>query len=75
MFSPAVLKALRAVLPADTVVLPVGGISPTGMAPYRAAGANGFGLGSALYRPGMDAPTVGANARAFIQAWNGLREA
>ncbi|MES3012205.1 MAG: 2-dehydro-3-deoxy-6-phosphogalactonate aldolase [Pseudomonadota bacterium] len=72
LITPAVVKALRAVLSADTVLLPVGGITPSGMAPYRAAGADGFGLGSALYKPGMGAADVGANARAFIAAWRGL---
>ena len=69
MLTPPVVKAWRAVLAPDTVLLPVGGITPAGMAAYRAAGANGFGLGSALYKPGQDAATVGAQARAFIAAW------
>jgi 2-dehydro-3-deoxyphosphogalactonate aldolase len=72
MITPVVVKALRAVLGADTVVLPVGGIEPGSMAAYRAAGANGFGLGSALYRPGMDASVVATNARAFIHVWQGV---
>ncbi len=72
LIAPAVVKALRAVLSADTVLLPVGGITPSGMAPYRAAGADGFGLGSALYKSGMGAAEVGANARAFIAAWRGV---
>lgn len=66
--SPAVLKAMRAVLPRDTRILPVGGVAPDTMAPWRAAGAAGFGLGSALYKPGMSAAEVGANARAFVAA-------
>lgn len=66
--SPQVLKAMRAVLPTDVRILPVGGITPATMAPWRAAGAAGFGLGSALYRPGMTAAEVGANAWAFIAA-------
>lgn len=66
--SPAVLKAMRAVLPPGTRVLPVGGVSPDTMAPWRAAGAAGFGLGSALYRPGDTAEQVAANARAFVAA-------
>lgn len=69
---PAVLKAMRAVLPPEAPVLPVGGITPDGMAPYRAAGAAGFGLGSALYRPGMSAADVASNAAAFRAAWQGL---
>jgi 2-dehydro-3-deoxyphosphogalactonate aldolase len=66
--SPAILKAMRAVLPADLRVLPVGGIAPGNMGPWRDAGAAGFGLGSALYKPGMGAAQVGANARAFVDA-------
>ena len=67
--SPAALKAMRAVLPKDTAVLPVGGIAPNTMAPWRAAGAAGFGLGSALYKPGDSAAAVGEKARAFVTAW------
>jgi 2-dehydro-3-deoxyphosphogalactonate aldolase len=69
MIAPSVVKALRAVLPATARLLPVGGITPGGMAGYLDAGANGFGLGSALYRPGLDAAGVAANARAFVSAW------
>ena len=64
--SPAVLKAMRAVLPKGTRVLPVGGILPEVMAEWRKAGAAGFGLGSALYAPGMTAAEVGARAARFI---------
>lgn len=70
--SPAVLKAQRAVLPRDVPVLAVGGIAPDTMAPWRAAGANGFGLGSALYRVGDGATAVGDAARRFVTAWSGL---
>ena len=66
--SPAVLRAMRAILPSELRVLPVGGIVPEGMAPWRQAGAAGFGLGSALYKPGLTAAEVGANARAFVAA-------
>ncbi|HEX8554383.1 MAG TPA: 2-dehydro-3-deoxy-6-phosphogalactonate aldolase [Sphingomonas sp.] len=66
--SPAVLKAMRAVLPKDTRVLPVGGINPDAMAAWRAVGAAGFGLGSALYAPGMSAADVGERARQFVAA-------
>ena len=69
--SPAVLKAMRAVLPAGTRVLPVGGISPDTMQPWRTAGATGFGLGSALYATGMSPDAVRINAAKFIEAWNG----
>ncbi|KQS46817.1 MULTISPECIES: 2-dehydro-3-deoxy-6-phosphogalactonate aldolase [unclassified Sphingomonas] len=66
--SPTVLKAMRAVLPQDTRVLPVGGIVPEGMAAWTQAGAAGFGLGSALYAPGMTAADVGERAAGFIAA-------
>jgi len=62
MIPPQAVKALRAVLDPGVIVLPVGGISLTNMAPYRAAGATGFGVGSALYQPGMSADEVGRNA-------------
>ena len=71
MISPAVVKALRAVLPAEVQLLPVGGITPDNMAPYRAAGANGFGIGSALYKPGMTSDQVGVQAKRFAAAWRG----
>ncbi len=71
MITPAVLKALRAVLPAGAVLLPVGGITPDNMAPYFAAGANGFGIGSALYKPGATAAEVHANAGKFMAACAG----
>lgn len=71
MITPAVLKALRAVLPASAVVLPVGGITPGNMAPYLAAGANGFGIGSALYKPGTSAAEVVESAMKFIAACAG----
>ena len=66
--SPTILKAMRAILPSDLRVLPVGGIVPEGMSPWRQAGAAGFGLGSALYKPGMTAAEVGIRARAFVTA-------
>jgi 2-dehydro-3-deoxyphosphogalactonate aldolase len=65
---PAMLKAHRAVLPRDTRVLAVGGITPATMAPWRAAGADGFGLGSHLYRPGKPATEVAQVAAAYRSA-------
>ncbi|HZS83188.1 MAG TPA: 2-dehydro-3-deoxy-6-phosphogalactonate aldolase [Stellaceae bacterium] len=65
---PPVLKAMKAILPPKVPILPVGGITPASMAAYRAAGAAGFGLGSALYKPGMSAGEIGANAARFIAA-------
>jgi 2-dehydro-3-deoxyphosphogalactonate aldolase len=70
---PAVVKAWRAVLPKDAIVLPVGGIKPDNMKPYLDAGANGFGLGSALFTPAMPVAEIGESAREFASAWRGLR--
>lgn len=72
LVTPPVVKAMRAVLPRDLALLPVGGIAPETMATYVKAGANGFGLGSALYSPGLTAGEVGQRARAFVQAWRAL---
>ncbi len=69
---PSVLKAMRAVLPAEIPVLPVGGITPERMADYQRAGANGFGLGSALYAPGATADDVASKAAAFVKCWRTL---
>lgn len=69
LLSPAVLRAMRSVFPAETRLLPVGGITPHTMAEYVAAGATGFGLGSALYKRGDGSDAVAANARAFVAEW------
>ncbi len=74
-FVPATLKAWRAVLPRAVTVLPVGGIDVDSMAPWITAGANGFGIGSALYKPGMTADEAGRAARAFKQAWDTAAQA
>ena len=66
--TPAFLKAQRAVLPKATRMLAVGGITPQNMAEWRAAGADGFGLGSNLYRPGKSADAVAAEARRYLSA-------
>ena len=67
--TPGVIKAQRAVLPKHVPVLAVGGITPDNMGPWREAGAAGFGLGSAIYKPGMTAADVGDAARRFVAAW------
>lgn len=71
---PPVVKAWRAVLPKDVLVMPVGGIKPDTMKGYVEAGANGFGLGSALFTPAMSVEEIGRSARAFASAWQDLRE-
>lgn len=67
--SPAVVKAMLAVLPRGTPLIPVGGIGADNMEAWRAAGAAGFGLGSSLYKPGDDAATVRAKAASIVGAW------
>ena len=67
---PVGLKALRAVLPTGTRLYAVGGVAPDTLADWRRAGASGFGIGSALYKPGMGASEVGERALAFVEAWN-----
>ena len=72
LVTPAILKAIRVVLPKGTRLLPVGGITPDNMQPYVDAGATGFGLGSALYKPGMTADEVACMAKRFVVAWERL---
>ena len=73
MITPKVVKAIRAVLPKETLLLPFGGITPESMRSYVEAGAGAFGLGSGLYKPGMRGDEVAARAHAFVEAWNGLK--
>jgi 2-dehydro-3-deoxyphosphogalactonate aldolase len=75
MIPPAAVKALRAVLPASTLLLPVGGIDLSSMAAYVAAGANGFGIGSSLYKPGRNAAAVKQSALDFRAACAGVTRA
>lgn len=67
-FAPAVLKAMLAVLPNGVAILPVGGIDTSNIAAWRQAGAAGFGIGSAIYKPGDTPATVTAKAKALAQA-------
>ena len=64
-----VIKAWRAVIAKRVPLVPVGGVTPENMSTHVAAGANGFGLGSALYRAGQDVQTTAEHARSFIAAW------
>ena len=68
------IKAMLSVLPAGTPMFPVGGINPTkeSMEPYINAGVNGFGLGSALFKPSMSLPQIRENAEQFIQQFKSL---
>jgi 2-dehydro-3-deoxyphosphogalactonate aldolase len=69
---PKVLRSLRAVLPKNVPILPVGGITPQSMNDYWVAGADGFGLGSALYKPGMSLEQIQQSAVDFRSALNAL---
>ncbi len=62
------LKALQAVLPENTIVVPVGGIDAENIAPWMAMGALGVGVGSSLYKPGDTATAVGAKAKVLMNA-------
>jgi 2-dehydro-3-deoxyphosphogalactonate aldolase len=66
--SPAVVRALKAVLPRGVPVLAVGGMTPDGIAAWAAAGADGFGLGASLYKPGTTAEAAAAMAARFVAA-------
>lgn len=68
LISPQAVKAMRAVLPAETLLFPVGGITPENIPVYLSAGANGFGIGSALYKPGATANQTTKNANTFANA-------
>jgi 2-dehydro-3-deoxyphosphogalactonate aldolase len=68
MLDPAAVRALSAVLPADVRLVLVGGVGTDTPAIYRGSPIAGFGVGSALYKPGLDAAAVGERARAFIAA-------
>jgi 2-dehydro-3-deoxyphosphogalactonate aldolase len=68
LLPPAAVKAWRAVLPKGTLLIPTGGVTPENVATYRAAGADGFGIGSALYKPGMTRGELAQKAAAFVTA-------
>lgn len=67
-FQPSILKAFAAVLPKGVKMLPVGGMDATTIPAWRAAGAAGFGIGSAIYRPGDTAEVVAAKALGLLAA-------
>jgi 2-dehydro-3-deoxyphosphogalactonate aldolase len=69
---PATLRAWRAVLPKGTLVFAVGGIRPDNMTPWWAVGADGFGTGSNLYRPGTGIDDVRTAAAAYASAFRAL---
>lgn len=67
--SPASIKAMRAVLPADLLILAVGGINSSNMIDYLQCGVNGFGIGSSLYKPGKSLDAVAADALSLVQTY------
>lgn len=69
LVGPDGLKAIRAVLPKGTRCFAVGGAGPANFAQWLAAGADGFGIGTALYSPGLTGAEVGAKARAIVDAY------
>lgn len=71
--SPTVVKALRAVLPKSSRLLIVGGVSPQNIPAYLTVGADGFGIGSDIYKPGRDADEVGLRAAALVAAIQSAR--
>lgn len=71
---PSVVKALRAVLPPSTRLMPVGSIGAHNMAAYLEAGAAGFGIGSTLYKPGKSAADVRRDAEALVGAFQSARQ-
>lgn len=71
---PDGLKALKAVLPSDVEVIAVGGASAASFAEWMKAGAGGFGIGTALYRPGDTVAAVSAKAREIVAAYDAAAE-
>ena len=72
MAGPKGLKAMRAILPLGTQVYAVGGAAPDNFSKWIEAGADGFGIGSAIYKPGDTAETVAAKAQAIVAAFDAI---
>ena len=71
---PAVIKAIRAVLPKDVKLVPVGGVSEKNMAEYWAVNANGFGIGSNLYKSGKSLDDIRVSAQSLVACARGIHE-
>ena len=72
VLGPKGIAALRAVLPSDTVIAAVGGVSEKDFVDYAKAGISTFGLGSSLYSPGMDVALLRGRAAAAVEAWDAV---
>ncbi|MEM9240387.1 MAG: 2-dehydro-3-deoxy-6-phosphogalactonate aldolase [Pseudomonadota bacterium] len=70
LIGPAGIQAVRAVLPKETQVYAVGGAGASNFAEWLAAGADGFGIGSALYKPGMSVDEVASRAAETVTAYD-----
>lgn len=75
VMGPSGMAALRAVLPPDTALIPVGGIGPDDFDVWRRMGAAGFGLGSSLFKPGWPLDRIAGQARDSIAAWRRAKDA
>lgn len=73
MLGPPVVKAMLAVLPKGTALVPVGGVNPGNMQAFVQAGVAGFGLGSGLFKPGLTPAEVAERATGYMQAWQRYR--
>ncbi len=73
LIGPAGAKAMAAVLPSKTLLVMVGGVTPDSLADYRNGPVSGFGIGSAMYKPGQTAAEVGRQAARFVEAWQAFR--
>lgn len=71
--SPQTIRAWKAVLPKHVRVYAVGGVTPANMQQWHQAGADGFGIGSNIYKQGMTAAEVATSARDFVAAWKSLK--
>lgn len=72
LIGPEGLKAIRAVLPKGLPVYAVGGAGPSNFADWAKAGANGFGIGTALYTPGLSTAEIAARAVDIVAAYDGV---
>jgi 2-dehydro-3-deoxyphosphogalactonate aldolase len=72
LIGPEGLKAIRAVLPKGLPVYAVGGAGPANFADWARAGANGFGIGTALYTPGLSVDEIHSRAVQIVAAYDAV---